>query len=576
MEWFNKILGTSWTRQHDSSERRLETKVLLINLMSILFVITSLTFSIYFLIQPSYSLAIVQVVSAVLFIFNFIYFSRSGNYSRYAYTFVTLVSLQFLFSIVLSELGSESGIIWLYFIPPLAFFLLGGKPGTIFSIGILGVASVILWTPEHPMNTLHYSLPFKVHFTIVYLLLLIILFGYDTIQTSIIKNLNESREISAKANKAKENFISKLSHQIRTPLNDIVVLGELLSNDRLTKKQKDLVETIIASTNNLVDVVNTITEDSGIEITYQKKEHIRFDLASTVSSIIELINRKAPKGFTLELPSFENIIPYLMGDPIVLKQILLYLFDTIMKAQPGEKMNVDLKVIHQRESENSVDLQFDIEVNPAIKVSIEGLSKEDKYVEPLTFPSERLDLSIVKKLIELKNGSLSYQSNDLTSKFSFSLSFEKPPVDEKIPVTEEKIVPIDKLPKAPKIKLKDSNILLVEDNQINQKIVVLSLQSLVKNIDIANDGKEALDRFGMSKYDVILMDIQMPVMNGIIATKKIREIEASTKSHTPIIAITANAMLGDRETCLSAGMDDYISKPFQLEDLVQKINLFLT
>jgi CheY-like chemotaxis protein len=117
--------------------------------------------------------------------------------------------------------------------------------------------------------------------------------------------------------------------------------------------------------------------------------------------------------------------------------------------------------------------------------------------------------------------------------------------------------------------------LLVEDNTINQKIVVLSLKNYIKNIDVASNGKEALDKFGTSKYDLILMDVQMPVIDGFVATRKIREIEATTNSHTPIIAITANALHGDREKCIAAGMDDYISKPFQVEILIEKIKELL-
>jgi CheY-like chemotaxis protein len=117
---------------------------------------------------------------------------------------------------------------------------------------------------------------------------------------------------------------------------------------------------------------------------------------------------------------------------------------------------------------------------------------------------------------------------------------------------------------------------LVEDNSINQKIVLLSLKGKVKNIDLASNGKEALDKFGTTRYDLILMDIQMPVMNGIVATKKIRELEASTNLHTPIIAITANALSGDKEACIAAGMNDYISKPFQVEVLLKKMEKLLT
>ena len=151
----------------------------------------------------------------------------------------------------------------------------------------------------------------------------------------------------------------------------------------------------------------------------------------------------------------------------------------------------------------------------------------------------------------------------------FMIKFQKVPA-EQVVQSETKIIPPINIEQR-KIDLKDANLLLVEDNLINQKIVVLSLKNLVNNIDIANNGKEALDKFGSIKYDIILMDIQMPIMDGITATKKIREVETNTHSHTPIIAITANALSGDKEICLAAGMNDYISKPFQIDILVQKM-----
>ena len=125
------------------------------------------------------------------------------------------------------------------------------------------------------------------------------------------------------------------------------------------------------------------------------------------------------------------------------------------------------------------------------------------------------------------------------------------------------------IPASPRKELREAVVMYAEDNPINQKIIKLSLQKYVKQIDIACDGKEALDLYGKTKYDFILMDIQMPRMDGITVTRKIREIEASTNTHTPIIAITANAMMGDRETCISSGMDEYISKPFQIQTLIK-------
>ena len=124
-------------------------------------------------------------------------------------------------------------------------------------------------------------------------------------------------------------------------------------------------------------------------------------------------------------------------------------------------------------------------------------------------------------------------------------------------------------------EMKDLNILLVEDNPINQRITQLMLEPLIKRLEIARNGKEALDMFGTSRYDLILMDVQMPVMNGLVAAEKIRGLEMSSSGHVPIIAITANAMLGDKEQCLAVGMDDYISKPIEPEVLIEKITALI-
>jgi len=184
-----------------------------------------------------------------------------------------------------------------------------------------------------------------------------------------------------------------------------------------------------------------------------------------------------------------------------------------------------------------------------------------------------IDFTIAKKIIEYYGGDLKIETlNGLTTlKFGFTLKkgtfgTPKPEIDKD---TAQLIQSKNK------VELKNANILLVEDNAINQKIIILSLKNVVKSIDIANNGKDALDKFGTSKYDLILMDIQMPVINGIVATKKIRELESTSNTQTPIIAITANALSGDKETCLAAGMNDYISKPFQVEVLVNKMRALL-
>ena len=181
-----------------------------------------------------------------------------------------------------------------------------------------------------------------------------------------------------------------------------------------------------------------------------------------------------------------------------------------------------------------------------------------------------------KHIIHSLQGNLEIETEGQFTSLIFTLPFSVPKKESAHskfgPV---KIPDFHELNSKSKLELIDANVLLVEDNELNQKILLIGLKNYINNIDVALHGKIALDMFGTSNYDLILMDIQMQEMDGITATRKIREIEESTNSHVPIVAVTANALLGDRETCLSAGMDDYISKPFQIEELIEKMQNLL-
>ena len=187
---------------------------------------------------------------------------------------------------------------------------------------------------------------------------------------------------------------------------------------------------------------------------------------------------------------------------------------------------------------------------------------------------KELQQSLAARLITNRRGLFSQELGQDYSVLNISLPFTIAVSDNRL-----KIVPLEPAEVETKEKvfreLKDVSILLVEDNLINQKITMLTLKPLVKSIDTASNGMEALDKVGSTGYDIILMDIQMPVMSGLIAAERIRAMEAGTDSHIPIIAITANAMLGDKEKCISAGIDDYISKPFQPSVLIEKIRKYI-
>jgi CheY-like chemotaxis protein len=351
-----------------------------------------------------------------------------------------------------------------------------------------------------------------------------------------------------------------------------MVISNLLSESDLDEKQKDMLETIQASTNNLVNVVNNISKVSSVDYGLINI-NLNFNLFSTINSTIRLFSSMNSERFDIQLQPQVTFKYNFLGDPIKVKQIFLNIIENIVKsAESKSSITVSYNLI--KETATNCDLQFKIITVPPI---LSTRLKEDSPDSVFGEEGGIMDLSIANKLVEHNGSIINLQFNKENTVISFNLTFQKSKVetensysgkvDSVAAAIEAKSSPVD---------LKDANVLLVEDNLINQKIVVLSIQKLVKNIDIANNGKEALDKFGTSKYDIILMDIQMPIMDGIIATKKIREIEQSTNTSTPIIAITANALAGDKEICLAAGMNEYISKPFQVEVLVQKITKLLS
>ncbi len=392
--------------------------------------------------------------------------------------------------------------------------------------------------------------------------------------------------------KHQNELIAKLSHDIRTPLNNIVILSNILSNQIQDERQKDMINTILASSNNLMSTLNSMIDFLSREQTKEISEvKLPFDLQNALNNTFRLFaTQSGTVGFSLK---YDDRLPRtLIGDPVKLKQIFLNITESIIKNKSVPKVIMDIKVSKINDTREHVDIYTEIKINsPLLLHQAEGIIPSISGDTSNTSLSnqvfiEMLDLKIASKLIQEKGGKLNVRLSSQDALINFNVRFALIPSalkEENIQVAQEPITNEAHLqtpvvtPKSSssEVNLENANVLLVEDNLINQKIVILSLKKLVKNIDVAVNGKEALDKFGTSKYDIILMDIQMPIMNGYMAAKKIRELEASTNTHTPIIAITANALLGDKEECLAAGMDDYISKPFQIEVLIQKMRNLL-
>ena len=368
------------------------------------------------------------------------------------------------------------------------------------------------------------------------------------------KKFRDSLSEFSSLNEKKDDVIIDFSHRIREPLNNLVIISDMLMESGLQKKQKELLETFIASTNNMVTTVNELTMQSAGNLSYEHRKAIKFNLLSTIQNTIELysLKDKVNIDFILNKKEFSDFECF--GDPIILKQIFLDLFNTI-EIQTSErvtKVTINLKKTKESGTESIIDLRIQTD-NPIILINDIGVEK-----------------SLAARFISSGKGTFSQEIGTNSTVLNIFLPYANPVVEAKQSIASQKIEELIQKDKIHK-DLKNLKILLVEDNLINQKITLLTLKPLVQSIDTASNGKEALDKFGTTNYDLILMDIQMPVMSGLVAAEKIRALESTTSSHVPIIAITANAMIGDKEKCLSAGIDDYISKPFQPAALIEKI-----
>ena len=368
------------------------------------------------------------------------------------------------------------------------------------------------------------------------------------------KSFKESLNEFSSLNARKNDVITDFSHRIREPLNNLVIISDMLMESGLQKKQKELLETFIASTNNMVTTVNELTMQSAGNLSYEHRKAIKFNLFSTIQNTIELYSLKdqANIDFILNKKEFSDFECY--GDPIILKQIFLDLFNTIENQSSDRvtKVAINLKKTRESGTESIVSLRIQTD-NPIVLINDIGVEK-----------------SLAARFISSDKGTFAQEIGTNSTVLNIYLPYANPIPETKQTSSSQKIEELSLKDKIHK-DLKDLKILLVEDNLINQKITLLTLKPLVYSIDTASNGKEALDRFGTNNFDLILMDIQMPIMSGLVAAEKIRALESTTNSHVPIIAITANAMIGDKEKCLSAGIDDYISKPFQPAALIDKI-----
>lgn len=408
----------------------------------------------------------------------------------------------------------------------------------------------------------------------------------------MLRELERQKRMAESGMEAKARFIANISHEIRTPMNGVFGMLDLLSSTHLTEDQRELLDTARSSADWLLTLINDVLHFSKIEAGGLQFEEIDFDVRECITWCINLLRPKASEACVKLTFNIEEPIPWaLRGDPARLRQVLVNLTGNAIKFTPKGEVHVAARYDLDETRLDVTVKDTGIGISPSQQAVIFDPFSQADSSTTRRFGGTGLGLSISREIVWHLGGDLWVESEvGVGSTFGFSVVLPPggaPSVEEVHSTPEVTPAPLIAEPALPATEASDQadrsaaesdgrrRVLIVEDNAVNQKLACRFLERAGYRADVAHNGAEGVARFVDGTYDIILMDCQMPVMNGFEASRKIRAIE-SGKGPVPIIALTASALPEDRARCFEAGMNEVLTKPVQYPRLARILDQFLT